>query len=402
MRAIPIHRFEFWERIRSSGQPKKARWQRPRRRLQLDGGLRRESQALPVIREVKATVGWGRWNHLQLGTAPAASCAGGPARDDLYGAHPPWLLKGRRITRPGGTPYPSVADQRHRHRAATNLDKGAGFSELLFQDVGHELVRDCSQLEAVQGEGPREVAEADRQRPDDHRWEAQTGLRTCSETNTATHRNMRKENSTSSHTGSFPSRFPTIRCNVRKGSALIMPGREPERVWSFQKRDLPMKSLFAGLMVTVSTGVDRLQSGHSRWDRGDRRTANKPIVRTILFFFFFLFSRTTSLSADDTFILDDVPKTVNQAEAGRDKRGRDQYRAGKELRRRCDAEVCRLAQGSDLDPASPVVKHGDKETKITLKVADNASLGDFTLKVTGEPSKGMAASSELKIIVAQK
>jgi hypothetical protein len=61
-----------------------------------------------------------------------------------------------------------------------------------------------------------------------------------------------------------------------------------------------------------------------------------------------------------------------------------------------------VPKGVTLDPASPIIRHGDKEAKITLKVADNASLGDFTLKVTGEPSKGMPASSELKITVAQK
>jgi hypothetical protein len=46
--------------------------------------------------------------------------------------------------------------------------------------------------------------------------------------------------------------------------------------------------------------------------------------------------------------------------------------------------------------------HGDTEAKVTLKATADASLGDFTVKVTGHPTKGRDATNELKITVAKK
>ena len=60
-----------------------------------------------------------------------------------------------------------------------------------------------------------------------------------------------------------------------------------------------------------------------------------------------------------------------------------------------------VPQGLTIDPASPAIKHGETETKVTLKAAADASLGDFTVKVTGHPTKGGDASHELKITVAK-
>ena len=61
-----------------------------------------------------------------------------------------------------------------------------------------------------------------------------------------------------------------------------------------------------------------------------------------------------------------------------------------------------LPKGVTLDPASPVIKHGDTETKLMFKGADDAVLGDFTVKVTGHPTKGSDAASEFKLTVAKK
>jgi hypothetical protein len=61
-----------------------------------------------------------------------------------------------------------------------------------------------------------------------------------------------------------------------------------------------------------------------------------------------------------------------------------------------------VPKGVTIDPASPVIKHGDTETKFTLKAADDASLGDFAINVTGHPTKGADASHEFKLTVAKK
>ena len=40
--------------------------------------------------------------------------------------------------------------------------------------------------------------------------------------------------------------------------------------------------------------------------------------------------------------------------------------------------------------------------KVTLKAQEDASLGNFTINVTGHPAKGADATSQLKITVAKK
>ena len=59
-------------------------------------------------------------------------------------------------------------------------------------------------------------------------------------------------------------------------------------------------------------------------------------------------------------------------------------------------------KGVTIDSANPVIKHGDTEAKLTFKATDDASLGDFTVKVTGHPTKGSDASNDFKITVAKK
>jgi uncharacterized membrane protein len=61
-----------------------------------------------------------------------------------------------------------------------------------------------------------------------------------------------------------------------------------------------------------------------------------------------------------------------------------------------------LPTGVTVEPAEPAIKHGDKEAKVTFKAADDAALGDFTVKVTGHPQKGGDATSEMKLTVQKK
>jgi hypothetical protein len=58
--------------------------------------------------------------------------------------------------------------------------------------------------------------------------------------------------------------------------------------------------------------------------------------------------------------------------------------------------------GVTLEPSSAIIKRGETEAKFKLVTADDASLGDFTIKVTGHPSKGADASHDFKITVAKK
>jgi hypothetical protein len=62
-------------------------------------------------------------------------------------------------------------------------------------------------------------------------------------------------------------------------------------------------------------------------------------------------------------------------------------------------ELHNLPRGVTVDPAGPVIKHGDTDAKLTLKAGGDAALGDFTGKVKGHPRKGPDASNEFKISV---
>ena len=59
-------------------------------------------------------------------------------------------------------------------------------------------------------------------------------------------------------------------------------------------------------------------------------------------------------------------------------------------------------KGVTLTSANPVILHGGTEAKVILKATDDASLGDFTVKATGHPTKGGDATNQFKITVAKK
>ena len=101
--------------------------------------------------------------------------------------------------------------------------------------------------------------------------------------------------------------------------------RKHERVLSFQKRDLPMKCLFAGLMVTaltVSTGCNQATPGATG---PTEVTANKPVVPPVdptLKLDVPMVPRADVTSVprtDDTFLLKDVPRMSTQLKQGETK-----------------------------------------------------------------------------------
>ena len=61
-----------------------------------------------------------------------------------------------------------------------------------------------------------------------------------------------------------------------------------------------------------------------------------------------------------------------------------------------------LPTGVTVDPSSGSIKSKDLELKVTVKAADDASLGDFTIKVVGHPNMGADATKEMKVSVTKK
>jgi len=61
-----------------------------------------------------------------------------------------------------------------------------------------------------------------------------------------------------------------------------------------------------------------------------------------------------------------------------------------------------VPQSVTVEPANPVIKHGDTDAKITFHAGDEAPLGDFKVKITGHPTKGGDAQIEFKLSIAAK
>jgi hypothetical protein len=146
-----------------------------------------------------------------------------------------------------------------------------------------------------------------------------------------------------------------------------------------------MKSLFAGLAVTAVVLVTGCNEGTRGGPGATEVTANKPVVG----------------QADDTFGLD-VPKMSTTLKQGETKDLAIDVSRGKNFSQDVELKFAGVPKGVTLDPASPVIMHGDKQAKVAVKVADDAALGDFTVKVTGHPTSGADATNEFKIAVAKK
>ena len=61
-----------------------------------------------------------------------------------------------------------------------------------------------------------------------------------------------------------------------------------------------------------------------------------------------------------------------------------------------------VPSGVAVEPASPIIRHGDAEAQITLTGTSDASLGKFDIKATGHPAKGADASNELKLAIVKQ
>jgi hypothetical protein len=104
---------------------------------------------------------------------------------------------------------------------------------------------------------------------------------------------------------------------------------------------------------------------------------------------------------ENTFTLS-VPTIQNRIKQGEAKQYTIGINRGKNLDEDVALKFDNLPKGVTIDPAAPVIKHGEKEAKITLKAADDAAVGEFTIKVTGHPTKGEDAHNDFTIHVDKK
>ncbi len=105
--------------------------------------------------------------------------------------------------------------------------------------------------------------------------------------------------------------------------------------------------------------------------------------------------------AEETFSLS-VPVLSTNLKQGETKAAAISLSRGKNFDEDVTLKFADVPKGVTIDPADPVIKHGDAEVNITFQAADDAALGDFTIKVTGHPTKGADAKTEFKLNVAEK
>jgi hypothetical protein len=105
--------------------------------------------------------------------------------------------------------------------------------------------------------------------------------------------------------------------------------------------------------------------------------------------------------ADDTFDLNPPSLSVSVTQ-GETKATSIGIKRGKNFDQDVGLKFADMPKGVSIDPASPVIRHGDAEAKFTVKAADDAAVGNFVIKVTGHPGTGPNASHEFKITVSKK
>lgn len=143
-----------------------------------------------------------------------------------------------------------------------------------------------------------------------------------------------------------------------------------------------MKSLFAGLVVMTLAALIGCSQGTPG---GPGTTEKKPAYG----------------QADDTFNLS-VPVFSSSVQQGKQTEATVGIKRAKNFDEDVALRFADVPKGVTVEPASPVIKHGDTDAKITFKAGDEAPLGDFKVNVTGHPTKGTDAQIEFKLTIAAK
>ncbi len=146
-----------------------------------------------------------------------------------------------------------------------------------------------------------------------------------------------------------------------------------------------MKTSFAGLLALALVTL----SGCNQGTPGGSGITNPPQ------------KQPAYGEAENTFKLS-VPRMSTTLHQGETKEVAIGIERGKNFEGDVTLKFAEGPEGVTIESASPIIMHGDTEAKATLKAKGDASLGDFTVKVTGHPIQGPDATSEFKLTVTKK
>jgi uncharacterized membrane protein len=108
--------------------------------------------------------------------------------------------------------------------------------------------------------------------------------------------------------------------------------------------------------------------------------------------------RGTLGTAEETFTIN-VPNTSTKLKQGESKSITLSLRRGKNFDEDVVLKFDNLPKGLTIEPSRPEIAKSEEEVAATVKAAKDAAVGDFTIKVTGEPSRGQPATNTLKVTI---
>jgi hypothetical protein len=153
-----------------------------------------------------------------------------------------------------------------------------------------------------------------------------------------------------------------------------------------------MKNLHVGLVAMALVALNGCSQG-TPGGPGAATTPSKPAATTA--------QKPVIGMAEETFTLS-VPTLSTHLTQGETKNASIGVTRGKNFDEDVTLKFDGVPKGITIDPASHIIKHGDTEAKLSFEAADDAALGEFTVKVTGHPTKGADAKTEFKLTIAKK
>jgi uncharacterized membrane protein len=146
-----------------------------------------------------------------------------------------------------------------------------------------------------------------------------------------------------------------------------------------------MKRLLTALALTATLGFTACNESPEGGPNATKPDNQKPAVG----------------QTDNTFKLS-APTLATSLTQGESKTVSISISRGKNFDEDVALKFSDLPKGVTIEPAAPMIKHGDSEAKLTVTAAGDAALGDHLIKATGHPTKGADTFVEFRITVKEK
>ncbi len=108
----------------------------------------------------------------------------------------------------------------------------------------------------------------------------------------------------------------------------------------------------------------------------------------------------TNATADNTFNLE-LPSTTTSLHQGEKKEVTITIKAGKAFNQEVPLKFT-LPEGIRIEPASPVIKQGEKDIKVMVEATDTAPEGTREITVNAAPHSGTPGTGKFKVDVTKK